>query len=84
MFKILKVFILLLLLPFAISSSFAEDMILKEGQAKNITSGQKSIRYLYLTQILQITKSLMVKKLFYMLKNQEIPTLRFMAQKVRF
>ncbi|WP_410794977.1 type II and III secretion system protein family protein [Kluyvera sichuanensis] len=41
MFKILKVFILLLLLPFAISSSFAEDMILKEGQAKNITSGQK-------------------------------------------
>lgn len=41
MFKVLRVFILLLLLPFAVNSSFAEDIVLKEGQSKNITSGQK-------------------------------------------
>ncbi|MFP5595621.1 type II and III secretion system protein family protein [Kluyvera sp. 142486] len=41
MFKILKVFILLLLLPFTIQASFAEDMVLKEGQSKDISSGQK-------------------------------------------
>ena len=40
MLKIAKVFILLLTLPCMVSMALAEDVVLKEGQARNISASQ--------------------------------------------